>query len=116
MSKGYQIVEPASLAGILAVPESFELTVAVLSWLSAKLHEELKEQLVGAQLAVIRVEYHGAYPAIGIQYESNPNDLGPLVESTINRLLKECSVLELVSFVQTSGIQLRERTQQLLGS
>jgi hypothetical protein len=117
MSKGYQIIEPDTLVGLFADPKYFELSVALFTWLIERLREDLKEQLVPAELDIIRVEYCGAYPAIGIHYhDRNPNDLGPLVESTIAKLMSERPVLEFVSFVARSKLDWREVTDKLMKS
>lgn len=116
MSKNYQIVEPPSLAGMFGAPRNFDIAVALFTWLIVLLREDLKEQLIGAELEVIRAEYHGAYPAIGIHYDTNPDDLGPLIEATVAKLLSERSVIEFISFVETSKIDFKEMTDSLVRS
>ena len=118
MSKNYQIVEPPTLAGLFGTPANFDIAVALFTWLIDRLREDLKEQLVGAELEVIRAEYHGAYPAIGIHYDSDtdPNDLGPLVESTIAKLLSERTLADFLSFVASSKIDWKEVTDKLVRS
>ena len=55
-----------------------------VAWLVAAVPDELGEKLAGAELHVIRAEYHGAYPTIAIRYEAlDAPDLGPLVEEAI---------------------------------
>ena len=116
MSKSYQIVEPPTLAGLFGAPTNFTIAVALFTWLIHLLREDLKEELVGAELEVIRAEYQEAYPAIGIHYlgDTSPDDLGPLVESMIARLLSERTLTDFLAFVARSKIDWKEVTDNLV--
>ena len=103
MNIGYQLVEPPSVAALLAKSHSASITVALLTWLIEVASEELKDDLVDKQLAVIRAEYVGAYPAIGIHYGSpGATDFAPRLEATFARLLAERHVGDFVSFLSRS--------------
>lgn len=116
MSKGYQLLEAAApLAKFLANPKTLEVSVLILAWLAAQLSVELKDQLIGAHIEVIRAEYQGAYPALGIHYErEDKEDLGPLVEMKMAELLRSRSILELLQFAQEAKITWRHRADQLM--
>jgi hypothetical protein len=79
-----------------------DFLIAIEHWLIQELNSELKKYLVGAQIEVIKVEYIGAYPGLGYRYK-NPNaidNLGPLLEVSINRILKEKSMMDFISFLE----------------
>ncbi|MES2645038.1 MAG: hypothetical protein V4850_36465 [Myxococcota bacterium] len=96
MNRGFQIVEPEGLSKILGTPEDFPITVALLHWLIEQLKLELGAMLDSLELEVIWVEYLGAYPALGIRYLEEREDAAPLIESTIDRLLRERPVASFV--------------------
>lgn len=101
---GYQLIEPATLDRVFAVPGNFAIAVAMFHWLIDELHRELGDQLQGVTLQVVRVEYLGAYPALGLQYEREGHDVGPLVEQTIERILRSRPVASFAQFVGQSRL------------
>ncbi len=118
MKHGYQIIEPTALNHLLATPKAFEITVALLYWLVELTRAELKETLEEAKagIEVIRAEYHGPYPAIGVRYDSSGTlDLAPLVEATIMKILQGRAVVDLVSFLERCPADWRRETDALLG-
>ncbi len=116
MKKGYQVMELSLLDPLFSQRKYFDFAIAIFYWLIRELHVELKDQLAGAQIEVIRVEYLGAYPALGIHYGNSGEvkDLEPLVEATIYRLLQEKPVIELVTFIAASGTDWKEVTTKLM--
>lgn len=116
MKKGYQIIDAAGLKRLLAVTTSFDLTIALLSWLVELLHGELRERLTGVEIEIIRAEYYGPYPAIGIHYPmQDTNDVGPLVETTIEELLKQRPVADFSAFLARTPTDWRKATDDLIG-
>jgi hypothetical protein len=120
MSKGYhEIVEPERLNGLFSRTQYFEFAVAIFYWLIQEVHVELKGQLVGVQIDVIKFVHHSpinAYPALGIHFE-NPTETraqAQLIEETMARLLQERSALELVTFIGVNGIDWKELTTKLM--
>jgi hypothetical protein len=103
MKKGYQLLLKEPLDDFSRWPHQHVMLVAILHWLVEKLNLELKVELKNApaQLEVIKAQYVGdGYPTIGIHYfnRENPDDIGPIVEATIERLLKERSMLDFVEY------------------
>ena len=99
MSEGYQVVEPECLSALTASPHQVEFAVAVLYWLQQALRAELGSRLEGVDIDIIRVEYHGAYPALGLKYREKVPAIGRLVEDAANRLLRNRSVADLSDFI-----------------
>lgn len=115
MNKGYQLIELALLDRLLATPSAATITVALLSWLVEAIRNELDGQLIAVELEVIRAEYLGPYPVIGVHYvNADAPDLGPLIEATATRLLQTKAVSEFVAFVPRSGRDWRKETDDLL--
>lgn len=98
MPNGYQIIEPSGLGVLLGKPWHFDFAVAVLTWLIAEVKIALSDRLAEVDIEIIRVAYSGSgYPSIGVKYKSpRPLDLGPLIESTINRLLREKAAYDVI--------------------
>lgn len=108
MSGGYQLLDklvPPQLDRLCAHPKYFTFAVAILSWLAEQLTVELKEQLVDAQITVIKAEYLGAYPCLAIHYDhpAEAQDLAPLVKAGIKGLLENRSILDLMDFIGAGG-------------
>jgi hypothetical protein len=117
MSKGYQIIEPPLIAPLMANAKHHECLVMIGQWLIQQLYLELKTELEGVELEIIKVQYHEAYPALGIHYTSSDiDDVSDLVERTAGRLLHETSVAELIRFISTSGVDWSEATSKLMNS
>jgi hypothetical protein len=117
MKKGYQIIEPPSLSGLFPRTASFDVTVALLSWLVETLRVELNDRLGGAEIELIRAEYQGAYPAIGIHYPAEEGeDLGLVVETAITELLRQRSMADFVSFLARARTDWRKVTDDLVGA
>jgi hypothetical protein len=116
MKKGYQLIEPELLAGLVAAPKTFDLSIALLAWVVEVVRAELGDRLKGVELEIIRVEYFGAYPAIGIHYSAaDIDDVGPLVEATIVDLVTQRPVADFVSFLMRTPRNWREEAEALLG-
>jgi len=99
MTRGYQIVEPELLAPLLSNPQQIDASLMVLAWLIGEVHRELNGQLEGVEIEIIRVEYMGAYPALGVWYSrAAMADLGKLIEQTTDRILKKKNVAEFAAF------------------
>jgi len=101
MSDGHHLIIAGNLDPILRAFKYSDFLIAIEHWLIQELNSELKEYLIGAQIEVIKVEYIGAYPGLGYRYK-NPNaipNLGPLLEVTIERILKEKSMMDFISFL-----------------
>lgn len=118
MAKGYRLVEPITLDPLFADKKYFTFAVAIFHWLIPQLHKELGSKLQDVDIEVIKVEHFGSYIALGISYEgietSSDTSLEELVEDTIERLLRERPVIELVEFISKDDIDWTEETKKIL--
>lgn len=117
IGKGYQVLEPKQLNGLFGKREYFDFAVSIFNWLIQELHSELEDRLGGVQLDVIQVGHHSphnSYPALGVRYITETQDIGVLIEATIDKLLQERSILELVIFIGSSGIDWHTTTAELM--
>lgn len=100
MPGGYQLVEPAALSGLLARPRTGDLAAEVLGCVLACAREGLGDVLSreGAELEVVRVEFLGSYPALGLRYSrEGMRDLGPTIESFVEELVRTRSAFDLIA-------------------
>ena len=118
MNKGYQIIEPDQLVGLFGNPKHFEFAVAIFYWLVHELNTDPQVIPQGVEIEVIRVEYQGSYPALGVYYkeEDRHTDVEPQVLEAIANLLQKKSVLDLVRSIQKSEISWKELTDKLMDS
>lgn len=105
---GHQLIEPYELRFLYIRRKYFNIAVAVFHWLIQELYVELKDHLDGIEIKVIDGTHHhpdNSYPVLGVFYENlEMPDKGPLIEATIERLLKKRSVIELVNFISENDI------------
>jgi hypothetical protein len=116
MNKGYQVVEPLLVDKLAAKPATFEFAVATFYWLIKELYAEFPERLKEEIVEIIPVTYYQSYPAIGIackDVESDP-DISNFVEKTMDRLLRERPVCELLDSVANSGLSWKDLTHRLM--
>lgn len=113
--KSYQVIEVEQLEDLLSNPEYYEYRVAVLYWLIKQIMSMHSEDLRHVEVEIIRVTYFGSYPCIGIYYKDQIEpDVGPLVESAIDQLLKEKPVIDLVHSIANSGVSWKELTRNIM--
>ncbi|MEP6987731.1 MAG: hypothetical protein ABI970_19165, partial [Chloroflexota bacterium] len=109
MAKGYRIIEPIQIDPLLKYDRYHSHAMPIFYWLIGELYKELKDQLADVEIEVIKVEYMGAYPALGLYYEIKPYEapnfeLEKTVEETANRLLRERPISEIINFIVASDV------------
>ena len=116
MAKGYQIIEPDLLGSISGRNKHFDLVVAIYRWLIPLLYDELAKELTHVEIDIIPVVCHGGsgYPTIGLRYkEDNLRDLGPIIQSTIERLLNERPVIDLIKVIGSNDFSFIEESRKI---
>ncbi|MCA0457097.1 MAG: hypothetical protein LCI00_24210 [Chloroflexi bacterium] len=113
MTKGYRVIEPTLINSIIVDSKYHAYAVSVLFWLVEEIYKALKDQIDTFDIEVIKVEYMGAYPALGVQYQRKPFEapnysLEKLIEETSNRLLSEKSISELTKYIAASEVDWNE--------
>jgi hypothetical protein len=125
MSKGYILIEePTKLELLFGNRLYFDMAVIIFQWLISELYTELGNQLKGVEVEVIKIVHHSPhnkYPGIGVHIKDrdclSPEDvkaLIKLIETTIDRLLEEKSVQNLVTFVAAEGVDWKEFTNKIM--
>ncbi|MDB6022755.1 MAG: hypothetical protein JWQ04_2612 [Pedosphaera sp.] len=117
MKKGYQLLVTQKLDNLLKQRYSHQILIAILLWLIERINRDLKDQLKDASLEVVKAQYVGdGYPCLAIHYfnKVNPQDVSPIVEAAVERLLGEKSVLDLVEFIVTSNIAWSDKLSQIM--
>jgi len=115
MKKNYQVIEPSQLVGLFGDPKHFEFAVAIFHWLINELNADPEIQSQNIEIEVIRVTYHGSYPALGIHYKNKTHgDIGPKIVSSIEKLLSGKPVIDLVESIKGSKTSWKELTDQLM--
>jgi len=98
---GYTVVEPEIINEWLAITRNQEMLVSLLYWLVEDVNVKLAEefQFPPVQAEVIRVEYLGVYPAIGVREGGNISiDIAKKIEEIVTRKIQATSVLEFFQF------------------
>lgn len=113
---GYTIIELPSLGEWSVTVKNRGMLVALLTWLRHRLSEALKDDFPELRVDVIKVEYLGAYPALGIQRgDSVPSDIDARLNDLTERILLESSVTDFLNFALDDGIDWTAEAQTLLG-
>lgn len=115
MTDGYQIIEPDGLKALLGNPLHFEFAVAVLSWLIPQISAALGAHSNDITLEIIRVNYMGSYPALGVKYtNSKTPNFESRINSIVNDLLREKSASELITAISSSKRSWSEITKEIM--
>lgn len=90
----------------------------MFDWLLKEIREQLKDELTDTEVETICVTYMGSYPAIGVHYKNGfkGKDIGELVESAANTLLRERPVIDLIASITSSGVSWKERTAEIMNT
>ena len=114
MTKGYWLVEPEELDGIIGVMEHDKLAVMILTWLIPHIQAEL-EELQGFEIEVINVvrEFFPkkdiGYPALGLHHPEMTSKydhftLTKLVGDKADELLKSMPISVFIDFMASSEL------------
>ena len=117
MNKGYQLIEARPIDPLFKSSNQHVILMPLLFWLANEINLTLKKESKEAVVEVIREQYLGpGFPSLGIHYfnRENPEDVGRLVESTIERILSEKPVSEFVKFVSESTLNWNETLTELM--
>ena len=111
----YQIIEPVGLGlgRLYAWSSNAPIAVALFSWLIDELRKELKDELQGVSLSILRVEYAGPYPVIAVHYDVDVPDVGPHIEAAIGRLVQR-PVSEFVHYLGRNPPNWVEETRRIM--
>lgn len=88
MSDGFFLIEPMALNPLIGITRDHTLSVLALEWLLGRIREG-DSLAANADLRVIRVEYHGAYPSIGLVPHGASREHCDAIESAIQRAAEE---------------------------
>jgi hypothetical protein len=118
MKKGYQLIEPRLLDPLFKYPNQHVILVPLLFWLADEINLILRKESKEAVVEVIKEQYVGpGFPNLGVHYlnRENPEDVGPLIESTIERILSEKPIAEFVKFAsQNVNVNWNETLAKLM--
>lgn len=112
---GYTVIEPPSLDGWLGNVKNQALLVALLTWLKHRLSQALGGDFPLMQIDIIKVQYLGTYPALGLCGDY-PSDLPERIDVLVDRILQSSSVHDFMSFALEVDVDWDARARALLGS
>jgi hypothetical protein len=88
--------------------------VALLTWLVPRIQREVAAVVDGVRVAVIRVDYLGAYPALGLTYEGVVQDAGPVAIRAAEELLASTSLAEFLASLDLSNTDWRVVEEEVM--
>jgi hypothetical protein len=95
---GYQIIEIVAIDKLIVSQTSLHVQVSILLWLIDYTKRSLKRDDI--ELTLIKVEYVGAYPAIGIKYISQTSeDLEDVVTQEWETVLSSVTMKDFIEFI-----------------
>ena len=113
---GYQIIDVPRINDLYGNPKHFEFAVASLSWLAARLRSEIGDLARDIEIDVIRAEYYGAYPTLGVRYNKldTAENVEPHLQSLIISILEQTTLEEFLAFVAASSSPWAEITATIM--
>lgn len=92
------------------------MLLALLTWLQHRLVGALKDDFPALRIDVIKVEYLGSYPALGLQCDDDvPSDMHERLDDLTRHILSDSSVTDFLNFALDDGIDWTAEAQTLLG-
>ncbi|PHV35630.1 hypothetical protein [Janthinobacterium sp. BJB304] len=115
-NEGYEIYEPEVLGDWLGVVNNQAALVGFLMWLVEELKPLLLAKFPKLSLEVIKVEYLGTYPALGIKNSADyaAVDVAVFMESAIGEILQRTSVSVFLEFLFGSDVDWSEVANRML--
>jgi len=112
---GYTIVELPSLERWLSSVNNSSMLVALCTWLTHRLSQALHDDYPSLIIEVIRVDYLGAYPALGLRDERNSDNLPERINDLAERILSSSSISDFLDFAFKDNIDWEAKAKTLLG-
>ncbi len=105
---GYQIIELESVDSLIQNSNSLEIQVAILLLLIDKIRGLLPKEI--EEISLIKVEYLGAYPAIGLKYSTQDSiDLEPFIVERCEHFMGLLSIRNLLDFMNANKFLINEK-------
>jgi len=119
MKKPHQLLATDCIDGLFRYERTHPIAVAILAWLIESINRDYPEALHGTELGIVNGRFVGnGYPAMGIHYEdmNNPRDIGPLIEATVEKLVRERPISDLIEFLARSNTDWTEAARSIVES
>jgi hypothetical protein len=105
--RAYQLLVTEKLHTLFESVNSYPILIAILSWLIDSITRQHSEALQGTELEIVKAQFLGdGYPSLAIYYfdpEMTP-DVAPLVEESVDRLLGEKTICDLIAYLATTKV------------
>jgi hypothetical protein len=100
--RGYALLSVEPLDFLAKHQRYHVLIMPFLHWLAHEVNQELKTQIPNAAVELIKARYVGpGYPSLGVYSDGGiPENSDLIVDAIINRLVKEKSVADLLTFIE----------------
>jgi hypothetical protein len=116
-NKPHQLLATECLDELFKYERTHLIAVAILSWLIEAINRDYQQALRGAELIIVNGRFVGSgYPALGIHYGDvkNPEDLGPMVEAAVEKLVREKPVADFVGFLAKNATDWAKETRSII--
>lgn len=112
--KGYQVMVLPILDELFSNPTNFTFSIIIFDWLISEMRK--RGVLQGIDVEIIKVDYMGAYPCLGINYH-DPNtaiNKEASIEETVRSILHQKTTYDFVQYVMSTSKNWDEMTKQIM--
>ena len=113
MTEELHVIEPPCLAALCRNPRCLDLAVLMLLWVASEANA--RGTAGAASVEVIKVEHHGAYPALGVRGPA-PEGTEAALHQLADDLLHRQSISALFDYTASSGLHWRQHALAILGT
>jgi hypothetical protein len=99
--------------GWLGNAKNQAILVALLTWLQHRFSQALRDDFPSLKIDVIKVEYIGTYPALGVRGDY-PDDMPERLNDLTEHILSHSSVNDFLHFVLDDSVDWTAEAQTLL--
>lgn len=100
--KNYTVVEVDKIDCLISNDLTYNWSVLLILFLIIKINKELTQTDKSFRLFLVKLDYHGEYPAIGIQYfdfnEDQVDEIELSIINMVNIYLSQSNIIDFVNF------------------
>lgn len=116
-NSGYTLIEPEIIGEWLGTTSNQGMLVALLQWLVTHIKAESAEEFSSSRIEVevLKVEYLGVYPTIGVHDDGNlSKEIVSKIEGIIVEKIKATPIVEFLQFALNSDRDWNSEAERLL--
>lgn len=115
--KGYQLIEPFFLPELIRQDATLEVCISILCWMVDCLKKEEELKNLPIEIELIKAEYAGAYPCIGIHYlDNSERDWEPEVTAKVEGYFQKPYLSDYYRYLKENSLEIQQNIDKFKAS